>query len=175
MSCGGAAKSPVKIYDAQCGNDDPDGGPENPKTLHVHIYLLNKKLRRFGLAVRANKGAGATYQLRHVFTLDDGYDADDDIAKKRRRRVPRHSRAHVEGRCRMGRRMTQTLRPNQQRGVAEIGANFAGAARQIFQFPPRSRSSGPAPRLVRTFMLSASSNCTRPSTCCRMPRSALAW
>jgi hypothetical protein len=32
----------------------------------------------------------------------------------------------------MGRRMTQTLRPYQQRGVAEIGANFAGAARQIF-------------------------------------------
>jgi hypothetical protein len=26
--------------------DDADGGPENLKTLHVHIYLLNKKLRR---------------------------------------------------------------------------------------------------------------------------------
>jgi hypothetical protein len=60
--------------------DDADGGPENLKTLHVHIYLLNKKLRRYGLAVRANKGAGATYQLRHVHA-DDGYDADDDIRK----------------------------------------------------------------------------------------------
>ena len=28
--------------------------------------------------------------------------------------------------------MTQTLRPYQQRGVAEIGANFASTARQIF-------------------------------------------
>jgi hypothetical protein len=35
----------------------------------------------------------------------------------------------------MERRMTQTLRPYQQRGVAEIGANFAGAARQIFPVP----------------------------------------
>jgi hypothetical protein len=46
--------------------DDEDGGPENLKTLHVHIYLLNKKLRRYGLAVRANKGAGATYKIERV-------------------------------------------------------------------------------------------------------------
>jgi hypothetical protein len=57
---------------------DADGGPENLKTLHVHIYLLNKKLRRCGLVVRANKGAGATYQLRHAHAAD-GYDAADDI------------------------------------------------------------------------------------------------
>jgi hypothetical protein len=31
--------------------------------------------------------------------------------------------------------MTQTLRPYQQRDVAEIGANFAGAARQILPVP----------------------------------------
>jgi hypothetical protein len=60
--------------------NDEDGGPENLKTLHVHIYLLNKKLRRYGLVVRANKGAGATYQLRPAHA-DDSYDADDDIRK----------------------------------------------------------------------------------------------
>lgn len=31
--------------------------------------------------------------------------------------------------------MTQPLRPYQQRGVAEIGAKFAGAARQILPVP----------------------------------------
>ena len=72
----------VNAEDLRCAvwADDEDGGPLNDKTLHVHIYLLNKKLRRYGLAVRANKGAGATYKLRHVHA-HDGYDADDDIRK----------------------------------------------------------------------------------------------
>jgi hypothetical protein len=36
--------------------DDPNGGPENFKTIHVHIFQLNKLLAPFGLAVRAPQG-----------------------------------------------------------------------------------------------------------------------
>ena len=47
-----------------------------------HIYLLNKKLRRYGLAVHANKGAGALYRLSETKAGDDdGYDAADDVNK----------------------------------------------------------------------------------------------
>ena len=74
----------VSAEDLRCAMwaHDADGGPENLKTLHVHIYLLNKKLRRYGLAVHANKGAGALYRLSETKAgNDDGYDAADDLSK----------------------------------------------------------------------------------------------
>jgi hypothetical protein len=46
--------------------DDPNGGPENPKVLHVHICQLNKRLAPLGFVVRAPFGAGAGYRIRGV-------------------------------------------------------------------------------------------------------------
>lgn len=46
--------------------DDPGGGPEDRKVLHVHVHQLNKLLAPFGVAVRAPKGAGAGYRIRSV-------------------------------------------------------------------------------------------------------------
>jgi hypothetical protein len=44
---------------------DPNGGPENPKCLHVHINQLNRLIAPMGFVVRAsNKGAGAGYWIR---------------------------------------------------------------------------------------------------------------
>jgi hypothetical protein len=37
---------------------DPNGGPENRKTLHVHVNLLNHRLRAHGLAVRGSCSSG---------------------------------------------------------------------------------------------------------------------
>jgi hypothetical protein len=45
--------------------DDPNGGPENRKVLHVHVYQLNRLLIPLGIVVRAPNGAGAGYQIRH--------------------------------------------------------------------------------------------------------------
>jgi hypothetical protein len=60
--------------------DDPNGGPEDPKVLHVHIWHLNQRLAPYGIAVRANMGAGALYRLQPL-AADDGYDAADDLAQ----------------------------------------------------------------------------------------------
>ena len=46
--------------------DDLDGGPENLKTIHVHVYQLNKLLIPLGIVVRAPFGAGAGYRIRKV-------------------------------------------------------------------------------------------------------------
>jgi hypothetical protein len=46
--------------------EDPNGGPENRKVLHVHIYQLNKRLAPLGFVVRAPFGAGAGYRIRGV-------------------------------------------------------------------------------------------------------------
>jgi hypothetical protein len=43
---------------------DLDGGPKNLKTIHVHIYQLNKLLIPLGIVVRAPFGAGAGYRIR---------------------------------------------------------------------------------------------------------------
>jgi hypothetical protein len=43
--------------------DDPDGGPEDRKVLHVHIWQLNRLLAPYGIVVRASKGAGALYRV----------------------------------------------------------------------------------------------------------------
>jgi hypothetical protein len=43
--------------------DDPNGGPEDRKVLHVHVVQLNKRLAKTGIAVRASKGAGAGYRI----------------------------------------------------------------------------------------------------------------
>jgi hypothetical protein len=40
----------------------PDGGPENPKCLHVHVFQLNKMLAPLGLVVRGSGSGG--YQMR---------------------------------------------------------------------------------------------------------------
>lgn len=44
--------------------NDPNGGPEDRKVLHVHVHQLNRLLAPYGLIVRAGKGAGAVYRLR---------------------------------------------------------------------------------------------------------------
>jgi DNA-binding response OmpR family regulator len=36
--------------------DDPAGGPEDRKTIHVHVSQLNKRLAVFGIAVRGGTG-----------------------------------------------------------------------------------------------------------------------
>jgi hypothetical protein len=50
--------------------NDPNGGPEDPKTLHVHVHQLNKLLAPHRMCVRANKGAGATYRLIRTGTAN---------------------------------------------------------------------------------------------------------
>ena len=46
--------------------DDLDGGPENLKTIHVHVYQLNRLLAPHGIIVRAPFGAGAGYRVLRV-------------------------------------------------------------------------------------------------------------
>jgi hypothetical protein len=46
--------------------DDPNGGPENRKAIHVHVHQLNKRLAPLGFVVRAPFGAGAGYHIRTV-------------------------------------------------------------------------------------------------------------
>ena len=46
--------------------DDPSGGPEDRKVLHVHIHQLNRLLTPFGVEVRAPFGAGAGYRIQKV-------------------------------------------------------------------------------------------------------------
>jgi hypothetical protein len=43
---------------------DPDGGPENPKVLHVHVYQLNRLLAPQGLEVRGSHSAGYRVRVR---------------------------------------------------------------------------------------------------------------
>jgi hypothetical protein len=38
--------------------DDPNGGPENPKTIHVHVHLLNDRLAAHGFVVRGSGSDG---------------------------------------------------------------------------------------------------------------------
>ena len=42
--------------------NDPNGGPESRKAIHVHIHHLNKRLAPFGLAVRGSVSGG--YRLQ---------------------------------------------------------------------------------------------------------------
>jgi hypothetical protein len=42
--------------------EDPNGGPENSKCLHVHVHQLNRLLAPLGLVVRGSGSGG--YQLR---------------------------------------------------------------------------------------------------------------
>jgi hypothetical protein len=44
--------------------DDPNGGPEDRKVLHVHIHQLNRLLAPCGIVVRAPFGVGAGYRIR---------------------------------------------------------------------------------------------------------------
>ena len=39
-------------------SDDPDGGPDNPSTLHAHVWHLNQRLKSRGLLVRASRYSG---------------------------------------------------------------------------------------------------------------------
>ena len=41
--------------------DDPNGGPENRKVLHVHVSQLNQLLAPYGICVRS---AGGGYRVR---------------------------------------------------------------------------------------------------------------
>jgi hypothetical protein len=43
--------------------DDPNGGPEDRKCLHVHVAQLNNFLRPLGIMVRAQGGG---YRVRSV-------------------------------------------------------------------------------------------------------------
>lgn len=44
--------------------DDPNGGPEDRKVLHVHICQLNKLIAPLGIAVRARKGGSTGYRIQ---------------------------------------------------------------------------------------------------------------
>ena len=46
--------------------NDCNGGAENLKTIHVHVYQLNKLLAPLGIMVRAPFGAGGGYRIRKV-------------------------------------------------------------------------------------------------------------
>jgi hypothetical protein len=43
--------------------DDPNGGPEDRKTLHVHVSQLNQLLTPYGVMVRSQGGG---YRIRSV-------------------------------------------------------------------------------------------------------------
>jgi hypothetical protein len=43
--------------------DDPNGGPEDRKVLHVHVSQLNHLLAPFGIVMRSQGGG---YQIRNV-------------------------------------------------------------------------------------------------------------
>jgi len=43
--------------------NDPAGGPEDRKVLHVHVSQMNKQLAPYGLTVRS---AGGGYSIRSV-------------------------------------------------------------------------------------------------------------
>jgi hypothetical protein len=43
---------------------NPDGGPEDRKAPHVHVFQLNQRLAPYGVVVRAQNGAGAGYRVR---------------------------------------------------------------------------------------------------------------
>jgi|SRR6516162_11699329 hypothetical protein len=43
--------------------DDPNGGPEDRKVLHVHVSQLNQLLVEYGICVRS---AGGGYQIRDM-------------------------------------------------------------------------------------------------------------
>ena len=43
--------------------DDPNGGPEDRKVLHVHVSQLNRLLEPYGICVRS---AGGGYRIRAV-------------------------------------------------------------------------------------------------------------
>jgi DNA-binding response OmpR family regulator len=45
--------------------DDPDGGPEDRKVLHVHVNQLNRHLRDYGLQVRGSRSFGYRLQSLH--------------------------------------------------------------------------------------------------------------
>jgi hypothetical protein len=57
------AVTPADLRDA-VWSSDPSGGPENPKTLTAHVYVLNTKLRPHGIRVGAGKGAGSVYTIQ---------------------------------------------------------------------------------------------------------------
>jgi hypothetical protein len=46
--------------------DDPAGGPENRKCLHVHVNQLNRQLAPFGIAVRGSRSGG--YRVQPIDT-----------------------------------------------------------------------------------------------------------
>ena len=46
-----------ELRDAPRSND-PDGGPDNPSTLHAHVWHLNQRLKSRGLLVRASRWSG---------------------------------------------------------------------------------------------------------------------
>ena len=47
--------------------DRPEGGPSsNAYAVYSHIREINKKLRGYGLAIRATTGPGAEYSLRKL-------------------------------------------------------------------------------------------------------------
>jgi hypothetical protein len=39
-------------------SDNPSGGPENPKVLHVHVHQLNRLLAPLGIVVRGGVTSG---------------------------------------------------------------------------------------------------------------------
>ena len=44
--------------------DDPSGGPEDPKVLHVHVCQLNRLLVPYGVEIRGSVSGGYRVQFR---------------------------------------------------------------------------------------------------------------
>lgn len=44
--------------------DDPNGGPEDRKVIHVHVWQLNRLLLPHGIAVRGSRSGG--YRLQEM-------------------------------------------------------------------------------------------------------------
>jgi hypothetical protein len=49
--------------------DGPDGGPEDPKVLHVHVHQLNQRLAPYGVCVRGSRTYG--YRLQTIRNLKE--------------------------------------------------------------------------------------------------------
>jgi DNA-binding SARP family transcriptional activator len=48
--------------------DDPSGGPEDRKTIHIHVHQLNRLLRPYGIEVRGSVSGG--YRVQSVRRTD---------------------------------------------------------------------------------------------------------
>ena len=53
--------------------DDPNGGPDDPTTIRVLIYKINKTLKHHGVEIRSSGSRGAQYTLRPLEHRTNGH------------------------------------------------------------------------------------------------------